>query len=226
MTSGPLQRTLRLAIDTNVLLLLVAYWRLEDSQGLTRARILRDIRGRDDHLSAEQFDGMWQRFRKAQRRVVTQHVVAEVWGPRGHRKQYRELIWPVAISLLKQFDVEELPCTTRELDANPEYRPILERIGPVDAGLLDTAEQQKLTLLTEDRELLEAAYRRFVAVKTPWNGSGNALLFSALFFRLAPFVPGFQTLLAALGALGDALHQLGTDQLDHGLLGAVALAGV
>jgi hypothetical protein len=48
-----------------------------------------------------------------------------------------------------------------------------------------------------------------------------SLLF-LLFFRLAPFALRLQPLLTALGAVRGALHQLGTDQLDHGHLGAIA----
>src|ERR1019366_2416243 len=44
------------------------------------------------------------------------------------------------------------------------------------------------------------------------------------FCRLAAFLPGLQPLLAALGAVGGALDQLGTHQFDHGLLRAIALA--
>src|SRR5436190_24346248 len=49
------------------------------------------------------------------------------------------------------------------------------------------------------------------------------LLFALLF--LAAFALRLETLFATLRAIGGALHQLGTDQFEHRLLGAVALAG-
>src|ERR1035441_5856434 len=49
------------------------------------------------------------------------------------------------------------------------------------------------------------------------------LLFFGLFV-FAAFARRFQALLAALGPVGRALHQLAAHQLDHRLLGAVALA--
>ena len=130
----------------------------------------------------------------------------------------------VRFPLSTKFEIEDLPCSVGELQANRAYGGILERLGPADAGLLYMAERERLTLVTEDGPLLNEGYRRLVAVKT-LSELQRPLLFPALFFRLAAFLPGFQTLLAALGALGGALHQLGTDQLDHGLLGAVALPG-
>ena len=50
-------------------------------------------------------------------------------------------------------------------------------------------------------------------------------LFFGILFRFAAFALRFEPLFLAVGAVGGALHQLGTDQLDHGLLGAIALAG-
>lgn len=50
-------------------------------------------------------------------------------------------------------------------------------------------------------------------------------LFGLLFFLvLAAFTRRFQALFLALGAIGGAFDQLGTDQLQHALLGAVAFA--
>src|SRR5947207_2809410 len=48
------------------------------------------------------------------------------------------------------------------------------------------------------------------------------LLFAFLFF--AAFALGFEFLFLAFGPLGRALYELAANQLDHGLLGAVAFA--
>ena len=48
------------------------------------------------------------------------------------------------------------------------------------------------------------------------------LLGFAALFAFAAFAHGAEAFLATLGAIGRALHQLGTDQLDHYLLRAIA----
>src|ERR1700693_3002686 len=53
---------------------------------------------------------------------------------------------------------------------------------------------------------------------------GMLTLFFWRFF-VAAFARRFQPLFTALGAVRGALHQLGTHQLDDGLLGAIAFAG-
>ena len=63
----------------------------------------------------------------------------------------------------------------------------------------------------------------------PTENAHNLLLLGILFglftlFGLAAFPLRFEPLFTALGAIGGALHQLGTDQFDHGLLRAIALA--
>src|ERR1051326_6410158 len=54
-------------------------------------------------------------------------------------------------------------------------------------------------------------------------GTARLLLAAALFGLLAGLA-GLQPFFTALGAVCGALHQLGTDELQHCLLGAVALA--
>src|SRR5579864_4078534 len=59
-----------------------------------------------------------------------------------------------------------------------------------------------------------------------WISGLKLLFFFALFFslfRLAAFALGFQPLFTPLGTFSGTLDQLGADEFDHGLLGAVAL---
>src|SRR5580765_6584259 len=56
---------------------------------LERIRVLTDIRGRDDRISPERFDGLWELFRSAARLIVTQHVVADAYGLRNRLASFR-----------------------------------------------------------------------------------------------------------------------------------------
>jgi predicted nucleic acid-binding protein len=167
MTAGLLPNPLRLAIDTNVFVLLLAYQYLtfENSPALARARILDDIRGRGDDLLPDRYDELWQIFRRASRRIITQHVVAEAYGLRHRLEEHlhrKELVWRSAITLLREYNVGEESCSIRDLHDREGYRRILLEIGPTDAGLLHVAEQQKAKILTDDRDFLRCAHDRNV----------------------------------------------------------------
>ena len=152
MAIGRLTTPQVLAIDTNILLVLLGYQCLqfENASALQRERILREVLGSGGPVSGEQFDGLWRLFLNAGRRIVTQHVVAEVYGLRRRLKFKKEAIWKSAAALLMEFGLEERACCIRDLHGVPAFRLILEAVGPTDAGLLHAAEVEKATLITED----------------------------------------------------------------------------
>jgi hypothetical protein len=163
----PLRPPVHLAIDTNLLLLLLGYQclLLENTKALERARVLTDIRGRSDHISPERFDDLWRLFRGAARRIVTQHVIAETYGSRrrlGSFRHRKDLVWRGAIELLTDPGIEEQSCQVRDVHEKEEYRDILSELGPADAGLLYTAERQKATIITDDGPLVHWAGVRSV----------------------------------------------------------------
>jgi hypothetical protein len=155
-----------LALDTNPFLLLVTYRYLESKNATApeRMRALTDVRGQPDYLPPESFDELWYIFEHANRRITTQHVVAEALKFRhsGWLRDHKDGVWEAAISLLREFDIEEHSCPILDLHANKEYRPVLVELGYTDAGLLHTVERHKATLITEDTKLLSFAYARFV----------------------------------------------------------------
>ena len=155
-----------LAIDTNILLVLLGYQCLlfESASALERERILSEVLGSGRPVSGEQFDGLWQLFLNAGRRIVTQHVVAEVYGLRKRLKFKKEAIWKSAVALLMEFGLEEQSCCVRDLHGIPAFRHMLEKVGPTDAGLLHAAEVEKATLVTEDWALRGFAHERSVPV--------------------------------------------------------------
>lgn len=79
----------------------------------------------------------------------------------GFRK---EVVWGSAFTLLREHALEERACRIRDFIPRPEFRRILETLGPTDAGLLHIAEIEKATLLTEDWELIRFAHERSVPV--------------------------------------------------------------
>lgn len=167
MTAGLLPSPLRLAIDTNVFVLLLAYQCLtsEDSPAPARARVLDDVRGRGDGLLPDRYDELWQIFQRASRRIITQHVIAEAYGLRhrfGPLLHGEELYWRMAVALLTDYNVGEESCPIRDLYNTEPYRSILLAIGPTDAGLLHVAEQQKAKIITDDHGLLHFAHDRRV----------------------------------------------------------------
>jgi hypothetical protein len=91
MFHHPLRPPVELAIDTNLLLLLLGYQRLrlENAPPLVRARVLTEIRGRNDRISPETFDDLWNLFHSAARRIVTQHILAETYGLRRRLASFR-----------------------------------------------------------------------------------------------------------------------------------------
>ena len=155
-----------LAIDTNILLVLLGYQCLlfERASPLKRERILKEVLGSGGPVSGEQFDGLWQLFLNAGRRIVTQHVVAEVYGLRKRLKFKKEAIWKSAVALLMEFGLEEQSCCVRDLHGIPAFRHMLEKVGPTDAGLLRAAEVEKAMLVTEDWALRGFAHERSVPV--------------------------------------------------------------
>jgi predicted nucleic acid-binding protein len=147
-----------IAIDTSLLLLVVGYQCLETERAKPHDRVdeLSAIRGRDDNLSPARFDDLWKLFRKARRRIVTQHVIAETYGSRRRLASFRhqkELVWRSAIGLLTDPGIEEHSCSIRNLYDRMDYRAILVELGPADAGLIYVAAQQKATVITDDSKL-------------------------------------------------------------------------
>jgi hypothetical protein len=110
----PLAQPVSLAVDTNLLLLLLGYQCLlfEKTVPLQRARVLKEIRGRDDNISPERFDSLWHLFQTAKRRIVTQHVIAETYGLRKLLAKLglpKDLVWDSAKALLDDPGIEENP---------------------------------------------------------------------------------------------------------------------
>ena len=100
---------------------------------------------------------------------MTQHVVAEAFGLRarlGLFRHRRELVWQAALGLLSQPGIEEHPVRVTELAESPDYRRLLQEIGPVDAGLIYTAERRGAVILSEDGPLQHWAGARSVEVKS------------------------------------------------------------
>ena len=154
-----------IAIDTNLFSLVLLHRRLK-SQGLgapERERELQEVWGREDAVSLEQFDALWQMFERAHRRIVTQHIVAEVFSNK-RRRLLKE--WRSAIKLLPKYSVEERGCCVCDLYASDDFHQIMEEIGPTDAGLIYTAEREGATIVTEDRRLRQFSYDHGIAVLT------------------------------------------------------------
>jgi rRNA-processing protein FCF1 len=165
MPRGRLTAPIAIAIDTNLFALVLLHHCLK-SRGLglpERERELQTVWGREDALSLIQLDALWNFFGRARRRIVTQHVVAEVFSNKG-RKQLTG--WHNAIQLLPDYDVEECDCRIRDLYARDDFRQIMEALGPTDAGLIYTAELKAATIITEDRRLRQFAYDHGVDVLT------------------------------------------------------------
>jgi rRNA-processing protein FCF1 len=167
MKRGPLGHPVRLAIDTNVLLLLIGYQclLLTRANGHERLRVLNDIRGQSDRVPAQNFDDLWALFRSAAHRIVTQHVIAESYGLRRRLESAgnnKDTIGRAALQLLIDPGIEEASCRVSEVQASEGYRYILTALGPADAGLLYTAEQESAVMVTEDRHLIAVAGSRSV----------------------------------------------------------------
>jgi rRNA-processing protein FCF1 len=160
MAGGLPIRPRTIAIDTNIFLVLLSYHSLKSEvvSAADRERRLVEVRGRDDKVSLDQFDALWRIFARAERRIVTQHVVAEAFS----NKMRRRSNWSSAIELLPKYDMEERGCCIRDLYAQAEFRRIVEEIGPTDAGLIYTAGTEKATIITEDRRLRQWAEVRSV----------------------------------------------------------------
>lgn len=141
---GLIGRHRSIAIDTNLLLVLLAYDYIEHSKptDVMKLRILDDLRGRGREVPLACYTNLWMLFERASRRVVTQHVIAEV-----HNLQKRVPVlrtgwssfWDAGARLVRDNQVEELPCTVADLDRHEAFRVILREIGPTDAGLLFVA---------------------------------------------------------------------------------------
>jgi hypothetical protein len=155
-----------IAIDTNILSLLLLYDSLiaRGASSVQRERKLREVRGRSEPVSGAQYDALWRLFETVPRRIVTQHVLAEAFG-NTMRKQFN---LGNAIGLLQKHHVEERACCISELYTNQDFRPIIEGLGPTDAGLIYTAEVEKATILSEDGPLRNWAHVRRVETLA-WN---------------------------------------------------------
>lgn len=167
MIRDPLRPPVCLVVDTNLLLLVVGYQclQLEKAQAFERTRVLTEIRGRDDGISPDRFDDLWNLFWSAARRIVTQHVIAETYGLRRKLASFRhrrDLVWESAIMLLAKPGIEEQSCLVHDVLAQEGYRDILVELGPTDAGLIYTAEQLQATIITDDGTLARWAAVRSV----------------------------------------------------------------
>lgn len=95
---------------------------------------------------------------------MTQHVIAEAYNLRtrglGSLRNRRDLVWQGALDILRDPGIEEESVRIKVLDEEPDYRKILIRFGPADAGLLYLAEQHKATILSEDGGLRSLALNR------------------------------------------------------------------
>jgi hypothetical protein len=155
----------RLAIDANVLSLLVAYHHCVCTSipvGL-REGILDDVHGAGK-LPPERFDDLWQVFTHATHRMVTQHVIAETLNcRRGWLRDHREDARRSGVLLVERFDVEEQPCCISDLAADTFYLRALIALGPTDAGLLYVAALTRATLISDDGTLRQFAAGRGVA---------------------------------------------------------------
>jgi hypothetical protein len=137
-----------IVIDTNQVLLLIAYEVLRNTQRSTleRASILYEVRGRGHDVPPEQFEQLWLVFRNAKRKVITQHVVAEVYNLRQRLRPLQaqsDRVWEAAGQLLHRDHIEEQSCSITELYNDEIYSQILHAIGPADASLILTAQQLK-----------------------------------------------------------------------------------
>jgi hypothetical protein len=173
----PLSPRPTLVIDTNILLLLVGYQcsLIESAVPLERSRLLSDIRRRPDAVSPERFTDLWQLFKVAAQRIVTQHVIAEAYNLGKNLSCFRgkkELVWRSALKILENPGIDEASIAISELNSSA-YREILLQIGPADAGLLYIAEQRKAVVLTEDGPLQHWASTRSISCLT-LNQIGNA----------------------------------------------------
>jgi rRNA-processing protein FCF1 len=168
MIRDPLRSPVNIAIDTNLLLILIGYrcLLLDNARAPERTRVLTAIRGRDDGMSPERFDDLWNLFHNAASRIVTQHVVAETYGLRNRLAKFshrKDLVWRSALDLLTHPGIEEhTSCPVRDMHDMHEYRDILYEIGPTDAGLIHTAEREKATIITDDGQLTHWAAARSV----------------------------------------------------------------
>ena len=157
-----------IALDTNLLVVLIAYSSLA-AKTVQRDRILGDIRGRNDGLSPKAFDILWQLVRNVERRLTTQHVVAESYNilKRQASLPHREDLWNSAIAFLADRNVviEEHSCRFQDLRES-RYSKILNEVGPCDAGLICTAERQGATIVSDDSGLIRWAGTRAVPAIT------------------------------------------------------------
>jgi hypothetical protein len=137
-----------IAIDTNVLSVLLCYYRLEFGHlgGPQRERQLQNVLRRP--LPLEQFESLWNFFGSDRRRIVTQNVVAEAFTNR-----MRQGDWSRGIGLLREYGLEERECCIAYLYARGEFRRMIDEIGPTDAGLIYIAEVEKATIISEDGRL-------------------------------------------------------------------------
>lgn len=162
MTRSPVGAPNRIiAVDTNVFLLLLGYQclLLDRATGLQRSQVLGDLRGRSDTVPPERFDDLWQLFMSPGERIVTHHVVAEVYGLRRRLRLRKDLVWRAAHTLL-DLGIEEVPCSVRQIRERFGNELPLTELGPTDAGLLYVAEDRKATILSEDGSLTHGAGTR------------------------------------------------------------------
>jgi rRNA-processing protein FCF1 len=158
-------RPTALVFDANILVLLIALDCLIQTgqNAADRFEVLRKIRGRDDDVSLARFDELRRVFDRTERRIVTQRVLAEVYGLRKKLRFEKALVWDVAANLLlNPGKIEECSCSLTELYARDDCRKIVREIGPTDAGIIYTAETRKCAIVTDDGELRSWAWVRLV----------------------------------------------------------------
>ncbi len=152
-----------IAIDTNILLILIAYETIEirGLEGPAALKVLNDVWGQRQ-LGWEEFRRLFAVCRSARRRVVTQHVDSEVFSQRDKLRFDRETLEKAVLGVAD--GMEKIPCSLQDLYTDSDYRKILLELGPADAGLIWVAQQNRLEILSVDRKLAQFAQGRSVNV--------------------------------------------------------------
>jgi len=152
-----------IAIDTNLLLVVLAdeQLRRRNTAGPARLSSLRDVWGQPGGVQPERFQDLRTVVLQANHRIVTQHVIAEVYNLCDRFSVLRDL--NTVTDLLAGLGLSEHPCSFADLMNRDDYRKILGDVGVTDAGLIYVAEGKKAVILSENhRDLWRCAHARSV----------------------------------------------------------------